>query len=61
MEGYNSTIGDLGTAPVISAGSLTSFTMGTLNASFNVRPAQLVNIEFNGQSNSAVVGVNSML
>lgn len=59
VEGYNSTIGDLGTAPVISAGSLTSFTMCTLNASFNVRPAQLVNIEFNGQSNSAVIGVNN--
>ena len=59
MEGYNSTIGDLGTAPVISAGSLTSFTMCTVNASFNVRPAQLVNIEFDGQSNSTVVGVNN--
>ena len=59
MEGYNSTIGDLGTAPVISAGSLTSFTMCTIAASFNVRPAQLVNIEFNGQSNSTVVGVNN--
>lgn len=59
VEGYNSTIGDLGTAPVISAGSLTSFTMCTMNASFNGRPAQLVNIEFDGQSNSAVVGVNN--
>jgi len=59
MEGYNSTIGDLGTAPVISAGSLTAFTMCTLNASYNVRPAQLVNIEFDGQSNSAIVGVNN--
>lgn len=59
MEGYNSTIGDLGTAPVISAGSLTAFTMCTLNAGFNVRPAQLVNIEFNGNGNSTVTGVNN--
>lgn len=59
VEGYNSTVGDLGTAPVISAGSLTSFTMCTINATFNGRSAQLINIEFNGQSNSTVTGVNA--
>lgn len=59
VEGYNSTIGDLGTAPVISAGSLTSFTMCTINATFNGRSAQLINVEFNGQSNSTVTGVNA--
>lgn len=58
VEGYNTTVGDLGTAPVISAGTLTSFTMCTVNATFNGRSAQLINLEFNGQSNSSVIGVN---
>ena len=58
LEGYSSTIGDLGTAPVINAGTLTSFTMCTINATFSGRSAQLINVEFDGQSNSSVTGVN---
>ena len=59
VEGYGTTPGDEGTMPVISAGSLTSFTMATMTASFNVRPPMLRNIELNGNSQSSVVGLNA--
>ena len=59
VEGYGTTPGDEGTMPVISAGSLTSFTMATMTANFNVRPPMLRNIELNGNSQSSVVGLNA--
>jgi len=59
VEGYGTTPGDEGTMPVISAGSLTSFTMCTMTASFNVRPPMLRNVELNGNSQSSVVGLSA--
>ena len=57
VEGYGTTPGDEGAMPVISAGSLTSFTMATMTASFNVRPPMMRNIELNGNSQTSVTGL----
>lgn len=57
IEGYQTTPGDLGARPVIHAGSITGITMLTLPASFSVRPAAVVNIEFDGNSGASNKGV----
>jgi len=58
VEGYQTTPGDLAAMPVISAGSLTSFTMCTMTASFNVRSPRIRNIELDGNSQSTVTGLS---
>jgi hypothetical protein len=58
IEGYNSTRGDLGTKPVISAGTQNSFTIFTTNGDFNNKLQFVVNLEFNGNSQTSVRGIN---
>jgi hypothetical protein len=56
VEGYDSTRGDLGTRPVISAGTQTSFTIFTTNGNFNNQQQFIINLEFNGNSQTGVRG-----
>ena len=59
VEGYNNTRGDLGTRPVISAGSQTSFTIFTSSGQFNAQQQYIINLDFDGASQSNVRGYSS--
>lgn len=59
VEGYNSTRGDLGTKPVISAGTQNTFTIFTTNGQYNNAQQYVVNIEFNGNSQTGVRGITA--
>lgn len=59
VEGYNSTRGDLGTMPVISAGTQNTFTIFTTNGQFNNAQQYVANIEFNGNSQTSVRGITA--
>lgn len=61
VEGYNSTRGDLGTKPILSAGSQTSFTIFTTNGDFNNKQQFIINLEFNGNSQTSVRGISAIV
>jgi hypothetical protein len=61
VEGYDNTRGDLGTKPVISAGTQTSFTIFTTNGDFNNKQQFVVNLEFNGNSQTSVRGISCVV
>lgn len=58
MEGYSATRGDLGTAPVINAGSVTSAVLIDCQAGFNVG-ASVVNMGVDGNSQTGIDGFRS--
>ena len=57
VEGYDSTRGDLGTKPILSAGSQTSFTMFTTNGAFSSGQQNVINMTFDGNSQTSVRAV----
>lgn len=60
VEGYNNARGDLGTKPVLNAGTQTSFTIFTTNGSFNNKQQFVINLEFDGNSRTSVRGISAL-
>jgi hypothetical protein len=58
IEGYETTIGDLGAKPVIDAGAITSITVVTLNSAY-ADGQTCRNLTVDGQGNSSVVGFSA--
>jgi hypothetical protein len=56
MEGYETTVGDLGTPPIISAGSISSITICKVNGTFGTSLNGYINITVDGNSQASVVG-----
>lgn len=55
MEGYNTTAGDLGTAPVLSAGAVGTISIFKTNGAFNKTNA-FVNLKADGNSQTSTIG-----
>lgn len=60
LEGYNTTLGDLGTPPVVHAGGVTGITLitDTGTGTFNGTMARVVNVEVDGNNGASNNGIN---
>lgn len=60
MEGYASAIGDMGSAPTITAGAQTSVVLVTLNGTFNTGSSVCINVIVDGLGNSTITGFKDL-
>lgn len=56
FEGYQTTRGDRGTAPVVAVNAQTSITVMKANGTFSTNPHRFINIKVDGNSQSSIVG-----